>query len=238
VTYEQIHPEDPFGQTMIQNLQSRGAPLLGIDAYPNLQGQINRFHQLGFSEANAWDMNDVYRYLIPQKETQRIEKLELFDEFEEWNMIQAHYCIAMGATSKFFEQYGKNGKCGLIGLEKTISTKSMPNYFIPQYSETMVRRGSYGGTYNLTGPPSPSLSPLPKRGSFSGLAGALPLTISPALPTRDLRFREIQRGPRVRQNSDTVGDISPGTTPPSGSGVFGTTGPTERRSSNTTMQDT
>ncbi len=24
-----------------------------------------------------------------------IERLEIWDEFEEWNMIQAHYCIAM-----------------------------------------------------------------------------------------------------------------------------------------------
>lgn len=26
----------------------------------------------------------------------RIEALEIFDEFEEWDLFQAHYCIALG----------------------------------------------------------------------------------------------------------------------------------------------
>lgn len=26
--------------------------------------------------------------------------MELFDEFEEWNLIQAHYCIALGVNDR------------------------------------------------------------------------------------------------------------------------------------------
>lgn len=26
----------------------------------------------------------------------RIQRLEIFDEFEEWDLIQSHYCIALG----------------------------------------------------------------------------------------------------------------------------------------------
>ncbi len=28
----------------------------------------------------------------------RIERLELFDEFEEWHLIQGHYCVCVGVT--------------------------------------------------------------------------------------------------------------------------------------------
>jgi tRNA wybutosine-synthesizing protein 4 len=26
----------------------------------------------------------------------RIERLEIFDEFEEWEMLQSHYCLCLG----------------------------------------------------------------------------------------------------------------------------------------------
>ncbi|RVW32332.1 hypothetical protein CK203_078925 [Vitis vinifera] len=35
----------------------------------------------------------------------RIERLELFDEFEEWHMMQEHYCVA----------YAINDAMGLLG---------------------------------------------------------------------------------------------------------------------------
>ncbi|KAK2075591.1 hypothetical protein QBZ16_001699 [Prototheca wickerhamii] len=47
-----------------------------------------RLLDAGWDRAGALDMNAVYR--------RRIERLEIFDEFEEWNLIQAHYCIALG----------------------------------------------------------------------------------------------------------------------------------------------
>ena len=31
-----------------------------------------------------------------EQERTRIEKLEMFDEFEEWNMLQSHYCLSLG----------------------------------------------------------------------------------------------------------------------------------------------
>ncbi|KAJ4847602.1 hypothetical protein Tsubulata_002700 [Turnera subulata] len=64
--YEQIHPDDAFGQQMIRNLE----------------------------RAVAWDMLRVYSDFIDAHERRRIERLELFDEFEEWHMMQEHYCVA------------------------------------------------------------------------------------------------------------------------------------------------
>jgi len=40
-------------------------------------------------------MNDIYAKVIPEEQRLAAEKLELFDEFEEWYLILAHYCMAM-----------------------------------------------------------------------------------------------------------------------------------------------
>ena len=37
--------------------------------------------------------------IIDEKERQRIEQLELFDEVEEWNLIMSHYCMTICTVS-------------------------------------------------------------------------------------------------------------------------------------------
>ena len=41
-------------------------------------------------------MNIVYNEKLDTNERHRIEKLEIFDEFEEWEMLQRHYCLCLG----------------------------------------------------------------------------------------------------------------------------------------------
>ncbi|KAK9831066.1 hypothetical protein WJX74_001902 [Apatococcus lobatus] len=95
VLYEQIKPHDAFGQQMMTNLQSRGCPLLGIYGTPDLQAHEQRFVQNGWHTACARDMNAIYNKHTDPEDRQRIERLEMLDEFEEWTLIQGHYCIVI-----------------------------------------------------------------------------------------------------------------------------------------------
>lgn len=46
--------------------------------------------------AECYNMSQIYAKRLEQTEKQRIEKLEIFDEFEEWELLQKHYCVCLG----------------------------------------------------------------------------------------------------------------------------------------------
>ncbi|CAM8990963.1 unnamed protein product [Rhodiola kirilowii] len=109
--YEQILPDDAFGQQMIRNLESRGCGLLSLYATPTLHAKERLFLDQGWERALAWDMLKIYSQFINPRERMRIERLELFDEFEEWHMMQEHYCVAYAINDAMglFKEFGFPG---------------------------------------------------------------------------------------------------------------------------------
>lgn len=106
LNYEMINPFDAFGETMLENLAQRGCDLYGIEACPTLEAQVQRLKQHLSSAgvesadqvfANAVNMTQVYNRHLDATEKSRIERLEMFDEFEEWVLLQDHYCISFGS---------------------------------------------------------------------------------------------------------------------------------------------
>jgi tRNA wybutosine-synthesizing protein 4 len=51
-------------------------------------------------------MDTVYRSHLDPGDKARIERLEIFDEFEEWHMIQEHYAITIGINDERGELAG------------------------------------------------------------------------------------------------------------------------------------
>lgn len=93
VVYEQMRPQDAFGQVMQQHFRQLNSPLHGLDRFPDVEAQQRRFLQAGWTACTVMDMNEFYHRFLPTQERCRIENLEPFDEFEEWHLKCSHYFI-------------------------------------------------------------------------------------------------------------------------------------------------
>lgn len=69
---------------------------------------MQRFLNGGWSRAIAKDMAKIHSCHIDPAERLRAERRELFDEIEEWNLMQEHYCIAVGINDRdgLFSSFG------------------------------------------------------------------------------------------------------------------------------------
>jgi len=92
--FEQVQPNSPFGQQMVRNLAERGCPLLGI--VDSLDSHAKRLIDAGWDRAEARSMRTLYTRSLDPDDRRRAEGLEILDEFEEWNILQDHYCVALG----------------------------------------------------------------------------------------------------------------------------------------------
>mmetsp|Transcript_19858 Transcript_19858/g.34076 ORF Transcript_19858/g.34076 Transcript_19858/m.34076 type:complete len:94 (+) Transcript_19858:178-459(+) len=85
---------------MVENLKKRGCVLETVLKYPSLESQIQRYNDCHWSIANAKDMLSVYNNVLDASERKRIERLEFFDEIEEWRLIQAHYMVCLARNNE------------------------------------------------------------------------------------------------------------------------------------------
>ena len=96
--YDMIGPDDPFGQQLIFNVESRGCPLPGIRSFPTKDAHAKLLQQCGFSTATGvHNMLEIYQKYLDGAERKRTERIEFLDELEEWNLIMSHYCLSYGA---------------------------------------------------------------------------------------------------------------------------------------------
>ena len=114
VVYEPINPFDPFGKVMEQNLASRGITLHGLKEWHSLERQKERIRHVFYQaeagaegEACVADINEIWRSRLSEEEKERVSKLEMVDEVEEWELLAAHYCVAWGWRGGGREQWDR-----------------------------------------------------------------------------------------------------------------------------------
>jgi len=97
VIYEPINASDSFGRVMTQNLASRGITLPTMESYPSLASQRARMAEYGLKDGGgAVDVDFVMSRWVSEHERERVDRVEMLDEVEEWTMLAQHYCVAWG----------------------------------------------------------------------------------------------------------------------------------------------
>lgn len=97
ILYEPIRPDDPFGRTMVSNLAARGIQLQTLNKYASLEAQRTRLREQGFGSGQAAaDIDFIWEKWVDEEEKERVARVELLDEVEEWQLLARHYCIAWG----------------------------------------------------------------------------------------------------------------------------------------------
>jgi tRNA wybutosine-synthesizing protein 4 len=91
LSYDMINPFDPFGKTMLRNINNAGIYLPGFESFPRIENQISRFLENGWNDAIAFTMLEYYRQSMKKEEKNKMNEIESLDEIEEWNLILSHY---------------------------------------------------------------------------------------------------------------------------------------------------
>jgi [phosphatase 2A protein]-leucine-carboxy methyltransferase len=93
ILYEPTNPIDAFGRTMFANLAARGLYMPTVHEYPTLASQYARLSQAGFYIQTGADVNWLWQNWVSEEEKERVSRLEMLDELEEWELLAAHYTV-------------------------------------------------------------------------------------------------------------------------------------------------
>ncbi|EFW98978.1 leucine carboxyl methyltransferase [Grosmannia clavigera kw1407] len=88
-------PAVPFAQTMMQHFDRLGTSLKCIHDYPTIDSQKKRFHSLGWLETRCWSLWQAWKdpYFLCAADRCQLDKVEVFDEWEEFAHFASHYFI-------------------------------------------------------------------------------------------------------------------------------------------------
>mmetsp|Transcript_17111 Transcript_17111/g.55578 ORF Transcript_17111/g.55578 Transcript_17111/m.55578 type:complete len:334 (-) Transcript_17111:1603-2604(-) len=96
VSYDVLAKDDAFGKLMRRNFEHRGWPVLAPS--PTIEAHEKRFHE--FADAAVVDMHALYQNVIlaTPAERARVNKLEIFDDPDEFKLFMEHYCFVVAAN--------------------------------------------------------------------------------------------------------------------------------------------
>ncbi|KAI0484006.1 leucine carboxyl methyltransferase [Xylariaceae sp. FL0804] len=101
---EQILPDGadhPFAKTMLSHFEKLKTPLKSVFTYPSLKSQRDRFRHLGWSNVDVESLWQTWtnNARIPASKRRELDAVEPFDEWEEFVLFAAHYCVVIADTA-------------------------------------------------------------------------------------------------------------------------------------------
>jgi tRNA wybutosine-synthesizing protein 4 len=78
---------------MLKHFDSLSTPLKSVSAYPRLGDQVRRYSSRGWNSVDACDLLAFWSNRIPGSERERIDSVELFDDYEEFFSFMEHYFV-------------------------------------------------------------------------------------------------------------------------------------------------
>lgn len=97
VTYDAIEPYDRFGEMMVSSLAARGVELRGIHSLATAEAHKRRCQDIGFASVECNTMRQLY-LTVPHDTQVWLGKLEMIDDWDEWNLVHDHYCFLVART--------------------------------------------------------------------------------------------------------------------------------------------
>ncbi|KAI1139759.1 LCM-domain-containing protein [Hypoxylon sp. FL0543] len=149
---EQIIPEGedhPFAKTMLGHFKKLKTPLKSIFNYPNLNAQRSRFVRRGWPQVDVRSLWEVWSsdQWLSAEGRRKLDSVEPFDEWEEFALFAAHYCVVIAKTNQDDSRKVSSSHETLKRLTNEISLISSTMEF-REYSGTRGQR-RYGAAMKL-----------------------------------------------------------------------------------------
>ncbi|TMW63725.1 hypothetical protein Poli38472_002666 [Pythium oligandrum] len=99
VMYDPVSLNDTFGQTQQSYFAVKGCELRGVRAFQTPYDHIQRLmRQCKWTSCRLVDMNTVFDVGTTREEKRRIQSLEVFDEYADWVLCNAHYAMYIAVS--------------------------------------------------------------------------------------------------------------------------------------------
>ncbi|KAI8963032.1 LCM-domain-containing protein [Daldinia sp. FL1419] len=119
---EQIIPDGedhPFAKTMLAHFEKLKTPLKSVFTYPNISAQRDRFVERGWPQVDVKTLWQIWadEQWLPADERRKLDATEPFDEWEEFAIFAAHYCVVIAKTNSGITPAATGISQDLEGLE-------------------------------------------------------------------------------------------------------------------------
>lgn len=139
-------PSSPFAHAMLQHFAKLNTPVKSVERYPTVNSQRKRFKTLGWPNSRAQSLWGAWSDPLYISPTQRraLDKVEAFDEWEEFVHFASHYCVLHAQTAELWpETFSRESSTAETDLEQ-FPTTGIDVIFSPTIAPKSVSPRRFG----------------------------------------------------------------------------------------------